>query len=353
MRARSLVSHCAPCTRGLSSGPAACQTTVRRETVFTGIGLHSGRQCLVAIRPAPADHGIRFECGGAKGIRAAWSNVVGTSLSTVLAGPPPTLLGRRGQEAGLVLARLGWAAAERWFVGPTVATVEHLMAALSAAGVDNASIHVAGGEVPILDGSARDFSAALSQPGAVLEIPRSSPAPFVFVRRHVAVDMSGGRRVSLSPWDARREAVCVCVSRPAHPPTPPLLSVLYAPLCLSVYVYCMPLFHPPPHPLALPHCHRHEQARLQRRDLQIRVEVERSMFDATRCECQGMLLGRILIHRAFAMNPCVGLEGTQVLRQMRAGLGHDAACLARLPALRRTRLGARASVPWSLLVRGA
>jgi hypothetical protein len=199
-----------PCVRWLSArppqSPPGGQTTVRRATTFRGIGLHSGEPCAVTACPAPADYGIRFEHGDAPAIRATWSNVVDTTLSTVLAGPPPTRLGRWGQAAGLTLAKLGAPAAGRRLAGPTVATVEHLMAALSGAGVQNAAIRVSGGEVPILDGSARDFSAALSRPDAVVDIPHSRPARLVHVHRRVVVEAPGGRRVSLSPWDARRDA---------------------------------------------------------------------------------------------------------------------------------------------------
>lgn len=101
-------------------------TTLRaRRTVATslargGRGVHSGAACHAAIGPAPPGHGIRI-------------NGTPATLAAVTSAPGATILQTRA--------------------GP-VRTVEHLLAALALAGIDDAAIVVAGGEVPILDGSA-------------------------------------------------------------------------------------------------------------------------------------------------------------------------------------------------------
>jgi UDP-3-O-[3-hydroxymyristoyl] N-acetylglucosamine deacetylase len=114
--------------------------TVCRTAVFEGIGLHSGRRTRVSVNPAQPGAGILFrrtDVAGSAPIPALWNNVGNVTLCTTLTIPG----------------------------GLSVATVEHLMAALSAAGVDDAEVLIDGGEVPILDGSAAPFFAGLEAVG--------------------------------------------------------------------------------------------------------------------------------------------------------------------------------------------
>jgi UDP-3-O-[3-hydroxymyristoyl] N-acetylglucosamine deacetylase len=113
----------------------------------------------LAIRPAAADHGIVFRRTDLNhDIAAHFGNVIDTRLCTVLADPTdPTV---------------------------RVGTVEHLLAALSGAGIDNALIELNGPEVPILDGSAEPFLFLLDCAGAVeLDAPRR----VIEIRRTVRV----------------------------------------------------------------------------------------------------------------------------------------------------------------------
>ena len=115
------------------------QTTLETSARFAGVGLHTGRPACLAVRPAPAGHGIRFrriDLAHAPEIPARWDAVVPAELSTRLA-------------AG----------------GAEVSTVEHLMAALAGCGVTEALVEVDGPEVPILDGSARPFVQGLRAAG--------------------------------------------------------------------------------------------------------------------------------------------------------------------------------------------
>jgi UDP-3-O-[3-hydroxymyristoyl] N-acetylglucosamine deacetylase len=117
---------------------ALSQRTLRRPCDCVGIGLHSGRPVALSLRPAPADHGlvfVRADDGGRR-VRALAENVVHTRYATTLAEN-----------------------------GTSVATTEHLLAALAAAGVHNALIEVDGAEVPILDGSAAPFLLMLREAG--------------------------------------------------------------------------------------------------------------------------------------------------------------------------------------------
>eukprot|EP00802_Teleaulax_amphioxeia_P018141 Tamp_18323.p1 GENE.Tamp_18323~~Tamp_18323.p1 ORF type:complete len:371 (-),score=46.11 Tamp_18323:144-1256(-) len=233
MRAAAAAARCTPLLSSTPKAPgdaAACggracaavtlprataQATVARTVTFRGIGLHTGEACELAVSPAPADHGITFQRPPALPVRATCGSVIDTTLSTVLASAPPAPLGRRAQRAGYLLSRLG-VTAGAWLAGSTVATVEHLMAALSGAGIHNAAISMTGGEVPIMDGSARDFTTALSAQKCC--IPRSRLRRVV-VQREVVVEAGRGgaggaqRRVSLTPWnpdveDERGRAIC-------------------------------------------------------------------------------------------------------------------------------------------------
>jgi UDP-3-O-acyl-N-acetylglucosamine deacetylase len=181
------------------------QCTVRQDTTFVGIGLHSGEPCEMTLRPAPADHGITFERRGMPPVLATWASVLDTTLCTVLAGAPPTPLGRRGQRVGYMLTRLGASMPGSLLSGTTISTVEHIMAALSGAGINNVAVDLSSSEVPIMDGSASEFTAAFTLPAAVCPIPNSR-ACRVHVQREVVVATEDGRRVSLSPWDASCES---------------------------------------------------------------------------------------------------------------------------------------------------
>lgn len=104
------------------------QTTVARPVSFTGVGLHSGRDVQIKFQPAPVDSGIVFFAHTSSGVRRICPEpgaVTATALATTLSD---------GKAS--------------------VSTVEHVLAALSGLQVDNVQVHVMGGEVPIMDGSA-------------------------------------------------------------------------------------------------------------------------------------------------------------------------------------------------------
>lgn len=123
------------------------------------------------IGPAPAGHGILFRRTDVAldtgDIPARWDHVVDTRLCT-----------RLGNEHGA-----------------SVGTVEHLMAALAGCGVTDALISLAGPEVPIMDGSAAPFVAALLRAG-IVETGR--PCRAIRVREHVTVEQDG-KRAELLP----------------------------------------------------------------------------------------------------------------------------------------------------------
>lgn len=132
------------------------QRTLKAAIGCVGIGVHSGKRVNLTIRPAAADHGIVFHRTDLdRTIAARFDNVTDTRLCTVL---------------GTGNARIG--------------TVEHLMAAFSALGIDNALIDVDGGEIPILDGSAAPFVFLLDCAGSV---EQDAPRNVIEIRRTVRV----------------------------------------------------------------------------------------------------------------------------------------------------------------------
>ncbi len=158
-----------------SSRTVGKQTTLRRSATITGIGVHSGRPASLTIHPAEAGSGICFQrTSGDDGhdpVRAHYTNVSATDFCTVVG-----------------------------VNGSSVATIEHLMATLSALDVDNATIEIDGPEVPVMDGSAGAFLDALDEAGlAPLEAPRS----YIKVLRPVSVRY-GEARAEFIPYDGMR-----------------------------------------------------------------------------------------------------------------------------------------------------
>lgn len=136
---------------------APVQRTLRSAICCVGTGLHSGRRVAVTLNPAPAGAGITFRRTDlGVSIPARFDLVADTRLCTVLAHPT------RAD------ARVG--------------TVEHLMAALSACGLDNVLVELDGPEVPVLDGSAAPWLFLLDCAGVV---PLAAPARVVQVLRAV------------------------------------------------------------------------------------------------------------------------------------------------------------------------
>src|SRR5438270_1544478 len=136
------------------------QTTLRSEATVTGVGVHSGLPVSLTIGPAPIDAGyifVRTSLDGAdREVPATAESVIATEFATVL--------GDRD--------------------GPLVSTAEHVLAALRGMGVDNATIEIDGPEVPIMDGSAAAFVAAIDQARVVTQ---PAQRRFIQVLKPIAV----------------------------------------------------------------------------------------------------------------------------------------------------------------------
>ncbi|MGM0568563.1 MAG: UDP-3-O-acyl-N-acetylglucosamine deacetylase [Elusimicrobiota bacterium] len=119
------------------------QKTVSKEISFEGIGIHSGEKAEIKIKPAPAGSGIFFirkDMEGDPEIPALIEYVSSSHRSTVL---------KRGSAE--------------------VMTVEHLLAAAYAMGIDNLCVELKGKEMPALDGSAKEYAQKIKEAGTRIQ----------------------------------------------------------------------------------------------------------------------------------------------------------------------------------------
>ena len=148
----------------------SAQRTLRRSVSCTGIGLHSGNKVTLSLKPAPADSGIRFQ-------RA---DLGGLEIPAVV-----THLGGIQYQTGLTREAV------------SVETVEHLLAALTALGIDNVIVELNSPEVPIMDGSAAPFVYLVNEAGV-----KRLPAPRRYLKALRPISLTqGDKRIALYPSD--------------------------------------------------------------------------------------------------------------------------------------------------------
>lgn len=147
------------------------QNTLSRAFSCRGIGLHSGRLANMTINPAAANSGIRFvrtDLPDSGSLPAFMNRVTDTRLATTIA------------EGDI-----------------TVATTEHLLAALTGMGVDNAIVALDSAEVPIMDGSSAPF-AELIQAAGIRQ--QRSYRRLVKITRKISFQ-AGDRNIHIQPYD--------------------------------------------------------------------------------------------------------------------------------------------------------
>ena len=149
------------------------QHTVSNPVVFHGVGVHSGKAVCMIVHPAPIDHGIVFERTDIEDqpnrIRANWQMVSATNMCTTISNP----------------------------AGVSVATVEHILAALFGTGITNAHITIDGPEVPIMDGCSEEFCQGLLETRAIRQ---SKQRHSLKISETVRVENENGW-AQLSPYD--------------------------------------------------------------------------------------------------------------------------------------------------------
>ena len=160
----------------MSLGLLGFETTFENPFTIRGIGVHSGAEVTATFNPAEARTGIIFQRSGPSGevtdLKAVSATVGSTDLCTVLGFNP---------------AR-------------SVATVEHVMAAFYALGIDNAVVEIDGAEMPVMDGSSAVFIEAMEQAGIR---PLGVKRRYIRVRKPVRID-HGASWAEFLPYDGTR-----------------------------------------------------------------------------------------------------------------------------------------------------
>jgi UDP-3-O-[3-hydroxymyristoyl] N-acetylglucosamine deacetylase len=146
------------------------QKTIKKNVSFNGIALHSGIDVNICIKPAEPNFGIvfkRVDVTKNNLVYPNFMNVTNTSLNTTV---------------------------ENEF-GIKVSTIEHLMGALFGLGIDNALIEIDNEEVPILDGSAKEFINKIITSG--IEV---SDSPIKIIKINKKIEYKDGQRfISIQP----------------------------------------------------------------------------------------------------------------------------------------------------------
>ena len=145
------------------------QKTLKKKTSFEGIGLHTGKVARVSLNPAPENSGIVFKRTDIKKnniINANYENISSTNLCTVLKNENNS----------------------------SISTVEHLVAAFYITGIDNVLIEVDNAEIPIMDGSSKDFIEIINNVGVE---EQSKKRKYVKVLKEIEIN-EGNKHINLS-----------------------------------------------------------------------------------------------------------------------------------------------------------
>jgi len=146
------------------------QKTIKKNVSFSGVALHSGLDVNICIKPAEPNFGIvfkRVDLSNNNLVYPNFLNVTNTSLNTTI---------------------------ENEF-GVKVATIEHLMGALFGLGIDNALVEIDNEEVPILDGSAKEYIQKIQLTGL-----KVSEAPIKIIKINNKIEYSDGKRyIAIQP----------------------------------------------------------------------------------------------------------------------------------------------------------
>ena len=146
------------------------QKTLKKTATFSGVGLHSGKLAKVLIKPSEPNTGIvfkRVDLQSNNYVYPSFTNVTNTLLNTTISNEH----------------------------GVKVSTIEHLMGALFGLGIDNALVEINNEEVPILDGSAKEFIEILKS----CELEKSkTPIKIIKVQKKISYH-NGEKFISIEP----------------------------------------------------------------------------------------------------------------------------------------------------------
>ena len=146
------------------------QKTINRDIIFKGVGLHSGANVTMTVKPAKPNSGILF-----KRVDLKENNIVVPNIFNVSSAVFCTTI---ANESGV-----------------SISTIEHLMGALYGLGIDNALVEIDNQEVPILDGSAKIFIEEISKVGI-----KNSKAPIKIIKIEKRIEFNDGKKtISIEP----------------------------------------------------------------------------------------------------------------------------------------------------------
>jgi UDP-3-O-[3-hydroxymyristoyl] N-acetylglucosamine deacetylase len=160
------------------------QKTIKKRTNVQGVGLHSGKTCNLTFVPAPPNTGVHFvraDLPGKPSLKVHAHQVSATGYATTLGGP-----------------------------AFSVSTVEHCMSALSALRIDNLFIELDGPEIPICDGSAKDFLEALHRVGIV---EQDQPRKYCYITQPIYFE-EGDKQAYVVPYHGLRVTVSIDFPHP-------------------------------------------------------------------------------------------------------------------------------------------
>src|SRR5213082_3315137 len=148
------------------------QHTLAKSAGFSGTSLHTGEKVSLKLHPAPADHGIKF-----KRKDLADEPTIDAKIDNLKMVERATTIGEGSMR---------------------VHTVEHVLAALSAMGVDNAILEMDANEPPIGDGSAKAYVDVIKRAGISAQ---EAPRQFFHVREPMHIETKTGAMLILLPDD--------------------------------------------------------------------------------------------------------------------------------------------------------
>lgn len=161
------------------------QKTIRKRSEVKGIGIHSGEACTLTFLPAPPNTGVHFvraDLPNKPSVKVHAHHVSATGYATTVSGEVFS-----------------------------VSTVEHCMSAISALRIDNLIIELDGPEIPICDGSARDFLEALHKVGMV---EQDQPRKYCYVTQPIYFE-EGEKQAYVVPYHGLRVTVTIDFPHPA------------------------------------------------------------------------------------------------------------------------------------------
>lgn len=182
------------------------QRTIANEIRARGIGLHTGHEAVMTLKPAPENSGIIFR-------RVDLDMPVDFKVS-------PEIVGETTLCTTIVNLKPDASASDA-----KVATIEHLMSALAGIGIDNLLIELTSDEVPIMDGSSSDFIFLLQSAGIELQ---EQPKKFVRILKPVRVENDKGGWAEFKPYDGYRLNFSIDFDHPAFQQTAEKMSLEFS-----------------------------------------------------------------------------------------------------------------------------